>query len=126
MVFLAGYNRRSECTQKTPFKPVTLSRTGYVKPEPTTPSDSIQTKDKTTKPSNGKKLRVSKKKSPPLKEAVKHIPQTQESLVITRVHDPKNQLSSLVKNARKNMNSLNERNERIKKSKQQSRSRYGW
>lgn len=42
------------------------------------------------------------------------------------VHDRRNQLTSLVQNARRNEEAIKARNERIKKSKQQSRNRYGW
>lgn len=42
------------------------------------------------------------------------------------MHDRKNQLSSLVQNARRNEEAIKSRNERIKQAKQQSRARYGW
>lgn len=48
------------------------------------------------------------------------------SLPITRVYDPKNQLSSLVRNARQNRDSLRQRNERISKTQQRSKRQYGW
>lgn len=52
---------------------------------------------------------------------------TADSLLpITKVHDPKNQLSSLIKNARQNEESLKHRNERINKAKQRSKRQYGW
>lgn len=44
----------------------------------------------------------------------------------TIVYDTKNQLSSLVKNAKRNQEAIKSRNERIKQSKIQSRNRYGW
>lgn len=42
------------------------------------------------------------------------------------VHDRRNQLTSLVQNARRNEEAIKARNERIKQTKQQSRNRYGW
>lgn len=42
------------------------------------------------------------------------------------VHDRRNQLTSLVQNARRNEEAIKARNERIKQTKQQARNRYGW
>lgn len=48
------------------------------------------------------------------------------NLPITELHDPKNQLSSLIKNARENRDSLKQRNERINQAQQRSKRQYGW
>ncbi|CDH18074.1 uncharacterized protein ZBAI_09862 [Zygosaccharomyces bailii ISA1307] len=42
------------------------------------------------------------------------------------LHDPKNQLSSLVKNAQKNRDALQQRNESVKQAKARSKRQYGW
>ncbi|CDH13221.1 uncharacterized protein ZBAI_05007 [Zygosaccharomyces bailii ISA1307] len=42
------------------------------------------------------------------------------------LHDPKNQLSSLVKNAQKNRDALQKRNESVKQAKARSKRQYGW
>lgn len=49
-----------------------------------------------------------------------------EHTTISSVYDTKNQLSSLVKNAQRNKEALEKRNQRIKKAKTESRNRYGW
>ncbi|CAB4254644.1 similar to hypothetical protein KAFR_0D03660 [Kazachstania africana CBS 2517] [Maudiozyma barnettii] len=125
MVFSTGYNRRKTDMHKRSFKPLTLTRTGYIKPKSTTSKSSDRTENK-TKINHKNKNEIPKKKLHCMQESTKFIPQVQESLVISGVRDPKNQLSSLVSNAKKNMDSLNERNNRIKNAKKQSRSRYGW
>ncbi|CAL9737459.1 hypothetical protein MOSE0_M00540 [Monosporozyma servazzii] len=45
---------------------------------------------------------------------------------ITNVFDSKNQLTSLIKNAQQNEDSLKERNKRVSQAKQQSKRQYGW
>ena len=42
------------------------------------------------------------------------------------LHDPRNQLSSLVKNAQNNEEALQQRNQRVKQSKMRSRKEFGW
>lgn len=45
---------------------------------------------------------------------------------ISSVFDPKNQLASLIKNARQNEQAIHTRNRRIRDAKLESRNRYGW
>lgn len=49
-----------------------------------------------------------------------------EQPVYMPLHDPKNQLSSLVKNAQKNRAALQQRNEAVKQAKERSKRQYGW
>ncbi|QLL34592.1 hypothetical protein HG536_0G04540 [Torulaspora globosa] len=49
-----------------------------------------------------------------------------EPAPITAVFDAKNQLASLIKNAKLNEEAIRARNDRIRHSKQQSKGRYGW
>lgn len=120
MVFSKGYNRRDSKWVQPLFKPLPLGATRYIpanlalkksteEKKVELPKESTPEKDKAHKPSV-------------VKQAVK----VQKPLIISEVRDPKNQLSSLIKNASKNKKSLDERNKRIQKSKQQSKSRYGW
>lgn len=51
---------------------------------------------------------------------------TQTPKSITNVFDSKNQLTSLIKNAQQNEDSLKERNKRVSQAKQQSKRQYGW
>ncbi|CCE63835.1 hypothetical protein TPHA_0F03550 [Tetrapisispora phaffii CBS 4417] len=44
----------------------------------------------------------------------------------SEVHNPKNSLSALVKNAERNKKTFEERNKRIKESNQASKRQYGW
>lgn len=55
-----------------------------------------------------------------------HLEFTELDAHISNVHDPKNQLASLIKNAQHNKEALAKRNKRIKESKMQQRSWYGW
>lgn len=45
---------------------------------------------------------------------------------ITTVRNPKNQLTSLIKNARENQESLQQRNQRRSQHQKQSKRQYGW
>lgn len=50
----------------------------------------------------------------------------QETAPITAVFDSRNQLASLIKNAKQNEEAIKVRNDHIRESKLQSRNRYGW
>lgn len=120
MVFSKGYNRRDSKWVQPLFKPLPLGATGFV---PTSLSS-----DRSSKPETPQQLKKSKpKKAEPMKHSIaRETGKVQKPLIISDVRDPKNQLSSLIKNASKNKKALVQRNKRIQKSKQQSKSRYGW
>ncbi|QLQ82663.1 hypothetical protein HG537_0H04260 [Torulaspora globosa] len=83
-----------------------------------------------------RELSVTPKQTEPLPNATEppvHTLQTDQShsqdlqpAPITEVFDPKNQLTSLIKNAKLNEQAITARNERIRRSKHESRTRYGW
>lgn len=120
MVFSEGYNRRNSKWEQPLFRPLPLGATRFV------PASL------TLKKSNEGKIAETTKKPLPEKNklnkpsVIKKTTKVQNPLIISEVRDPKNQLSSLIKNASKNKKSLEERNKRIQKSKQQSKFRYGW
>lgn len=51
---------------------------------------------------------------------------TADQTAYVPLHDPRNQLTSLIKNARTNEDALKQRNQRVKQSQNRSRREYGW
>ncbi|CAL9732522.1 hypothetical protein MOUN0_N12112 [Monosporozyma unispora] len=89
----------------------------------TVPCVNFQKKKKNTTDTDQNKHNNTKSKTIPDSYDYSNVQTTQS---ITNVFDSKNQLTSLMKNAKQNENSLRERNERRDQAKQQSKRQYGW
>ncbi|KAG0659336.1 hypothetical protein C6P45_001855 [Maudiozyma exigua] len=120
MVFSKGYNRRDSKWIQPLFTPLPLGATGFVPASLTSEIASTPEKPK-------QETESTPRKAEPMKHSIaREAGKVQKPLLISDIRDPKNKLSSLIKNASKNKKALDQRNERIQKTKQQSKSRYGW
>lgn len=119
-MFETGYNRRDRNAEEEPYGSLALQRTGYMS------EDKSANKGAHLVPQAKTPDEPANESSSTLSDIAKHLQHVQEPKIISELHDTKNQLSSLIKNASKNKDVLTERNKRIEESKKKSRSRYGW
>ncbi|CCH60870.1 hypothetical protein TBLA_0D03710 [Henningerozyma blattae CBS 6284] len=128
MIFDEGYNRKDIDLEEFCFTPKRLNTnpTFLFKPialKDANKRDEAGNIQHSTKQESIKELKVQKTKNTKTKPPKKI---SQEPLSISEVYDPKNQLSSLVRNAKRNQEALQLRNKRISKNKFESKKRYGW
>lgn len=113
MVFAEGYKRRLASNQEKDWEVVKHS-------EPATDSASRQMDQSQSTKAEVTEV-VSTATTPELESGTAISNHTYMPL-----HDPKNQLTSLVKNAQKNRDALQQRNESVKQAKARSKRQYGW
>lgn len=129
-MFSAGFDSRKTGLKEPLFRALPTGRTGYVDPDrlsaPETTGKKVMKKATEANKSHSKTEKDTHKLAKEIEVLAKRSKQAQKPQVISQVYDQKNQLSSLIKNAAKNKEALEKRNERVQKSKQLSRSKYGW
>lgn len=119
-LFEDGYNRLNTNMQWYQYDPIDILNSGELEKEdnqdkePERETTAIQTKKKNNQASKDDNTYTS------------HTIATDKPYNITGLHDPKNQLSSLIKNAMDNQESLKQRNKQRTKAKDRSRKQYGW